>query len=124
MRGFTLIELLLAMAIVGILATIALPSFEHYRLRGVQTEAMATLERLAQLQARLRLERGTYETAPALSALEGLPTRVADHYRLSVDIDTDGTAYILRLIPRVRRDGDPALSLDHAGRRHPQDVWF
>lgn len=124
MRGFTLIELLMAMAIVGILATIALPSFEHYRLRGVQTQAMATLERLAQLQARLRLERGTYESATGLTALERLPEAVADHYRLNVDIDTHGQAYILRLIPKVRRDGDPALSLDHVGHRYPRDLWF
>ena len=124
MRGFTLIELLVALAIVGVLLSLALPSYEAHRLRSVQTQAMVTLQQLALRQSRLRLANGVFENASGLLALGALPTDVSRHYRLVVEISQRGATYLMRLQPKTRRVDDPEISLDYLGRKLPVDLWL
>lgn len=42
-QGFTLVEMLIVVAIIGILSTIAYPSYIHYIERGYQSQAHAEL---------------------------------------------------------------------------------
>lgn len=45
-NGFTLIELMIVIAIVGIIASIAIPEFIRYRARALNTQAISDLRNL------------------------------------------------------------------------------
>ena len=59
-RGFTLIEVMIAVAIIGILAAIALPSMMRYQAKARQTEAKITLGGIFIRQNIFWADRGRY----------------------------------------------------------------
>jgi len=66
-EGFTLIEIMVVVAIVGILASIALPSYQEYVRRSARAEARAAIMNMAQLQERNFSDRGAYATVDGTS---------------------------------------------------------
>lgn len=70
--GFTLLELLVAMAIIGTLATIALPIFQSYQLRTKSAEAKTNLGAIATaLRARFSESGRYFSIAPEPPAIPG-----------------------------------------------------
>ena len=70
--GFTLIELMIVVAIVGILAAVAYPSYIDSVRKGKRAEARAALTSLLQQQERYFTQNNTYETF-AVGAAGTLP---------------------------------------------------
>jgi len=59
-RGFTLIELMIVVAIIGILASVAIPSFINYQLTAKRAEAFANLGALSKAQKSYYAEFNTF----------------------------------------------------------------
>lgn len=48
--GFTMIEVMIAVAIIGVLASVAIPTFQNYQNRSKRSEAFANLSAIAKLE--------------------------------------------------------------------------
>lgn len=71
-RGFTLVELMVAVAIIGVLSAIAIPTFVGFMGRGKKVEATLALDKLTKNLRVYHAEKGTLPQStnlmPALSA--------------------------------------------------------
>jgi type IV pilus assembly protein PilE len=122
-RGFTLFELLVVLVVVGILATIALPTYRKHMQRVNRTEAMTLLLDLQNAQERhyLRHDRYTSSVEAAPPAGLGMPADGASNkYTLAVSLAADGQSYIATASPVGAQAADLeclAFSVDARGRR-------
>jgi len=99
-RGFTLIELMITVAIIGILATIAMPSYREYVMRSNRTAAASYLLEVANLQERNFLDARAY--AADMTALGATPpTEVSSNYTITTAGDNTATppAYTVTATP-------------------------
>ena len=62
-QGFTLIELMIVVAIIGVLAAIAYPSYQRYVMKTKRTDMMTEMQNIAsQIESR-KLAQGSYTNA-------------------------------------------------------------
>ena len=72
-QGFTLIELMIVVAVIGILAAIAYPSYQDSVIRSNRNVAKGDLQGLAQAMERWRVQNNTFKGAAAGGSDTGAP---------------------------------------------------
>jgi type IV pilus assembly protein PilE len=82
--GFTLIELMIAMAIVAILATVALPSFLDSLRKNRRAEAFSAMAAVQQAQERYRSNNAGYADTLALLGITSTTSTPKGYYTLQV----------------------------------------
>ena len=113
-NGFTLIELMIAVAIVGILAAIALPSYQQYVTKSRRTEAIAALHAII-----VGLEKYYFNNHSYTTDLKQLPIQGANFktdganvitgsgaYRLEVSVDNGVFAAVAKTLSNGPQAGD------------------
>ena len=121
MRGFTLIELMIAVAVVGILAAIAYPSYQEHVRKARRADAQTALLELAQFMERHYTANGRYLTtagaAPVLPFDAAPKDGATKYYDLSFTATPTASSYTLRAVPKGAMAGDACgtLTLSNTG---------
>ncbi len=122
-KGITLLELLVVIVIVGILAAVAIPSYNGYLMRARRADAKTVLEQVRAAQEMWRAERGSYAindgngTAVAkLTTTMGVPTSPVGDYDWAFNPAPTANTFTARATPNsARQTPDGWLQIDQNG---------
>jgi type IV pilus assembly protein PilE len=104
-RGFTLVELMIAVAVAGLLAAVAIPSYRSQVAKGRRADGKQALLELAQKMERFYTERGTYVGATLGNAGIFPSVSTGGYYTLTIATQTvDG--FTLTAAPTGNQSGD------------------
>jgi len=118
-RGFSLIELMIAVVVVGLLMSIAYPSYTSYVQRARRSDGISLLMDVAARQERFFGDNNTYTTTlTALGFGSATPASTQGNYRASVAAGATTsitTSYLITATPVATDSTCGNLTLDSRG---------
>ena len=122
-RGFSLIELIIVVVIVGILASIAMPSYRAYIIRSSRAAAQTEMMQMASLQEKIYLNSNAYSpnvgTAYNGTATGGLGQSKTTDGKYDLALTNVGQTYTLKATPVIgtTQEGNGCLTIQENGLR-------
>jgi len=101
--GFTLVELIITIAIIGVIATITIPSYQQYILASHRSDAKSALLKLQIEQEKWRASHIRYAT---LEELEISQTTANGYYLLAIEKTPDSEQYLAIASPIASQIND------------------
>ena len=131
LRGFSLIELMIVVAIVGILAAVAYPSYLTYTMKSNRSAAQSYILEVAGKEERYLLDARSYGDLSALGITTAvIPTSVSDRYDLVVTPSAGPppsytiTATAKSGSPQAVKDAAcTPLTINQTGKKLPAGCW-
>lgn len=124
-NGFTLIELMVTVAIVGMLASIAYPSYTSYIIKGNRSAAQAQMLDIANRQQQFLLANRAFASTTTLnSSGYMLPSTLTGKYTHAVDVGT-GTvpSFTITFTATGNQTSDGNITLNSDGVKAPAAKW-
>ena len=128
-RGFTLIEVMIVVAIMGILAAIAYPSYINYVIKANRSAAQSFMMEVASKQERYLLDARSYGDLAALG-MASVPTTVTKNYAVTATPSAGPPpSYAITATANsgsVQATKDSActpLTIDQTGKKLPEGCW-
>ncbi|SJN44134.1 Type IV pilus biogenesis protein PilE [Psychrobacter sp. JB385] len=116
-QGFTLIELLIVVAIIGILAAIAYPSYLGYIEKGMRTDMMGEMHSIASTIESRKLAQGKYNSIVTTDLSGAYPKQGEAQYTVSIRPNPLTSQWTIEAKPKsnTRMKNDGTLTLDYQG---------
>lgn len=121
-QGFTLIELMITVAVVGILAAVAYPSYTRYVVRANRSAAESFLFQVANKETQYLMDARAYTSTIGSGGLNlTVPANVVANYAITVpaaSVTSVPPAFVAVATPigsQLARDTCGAVSLDQTG---------
>lgn len=132
-NGFTLIELMITVAIIGILASVAYPSYMSHLRKARRADAQGYLMDLAQRQQQYFIDNRAFATTIDINGLNSsIPASVSTYYTIVVPIaagtiaapgQTSPPAFTITATPIGSQVADGNLQIDSTGAKSPAGKW-
>ena len=113
-KGFTLIELMIVIAIVGILASVAYPSYLAYILRAKRGDAKTTLLSAQLAQAKYRANNPEYGKTLADIGISALSPE--ENYDIAISGTPNATSYLITANSKFTDSDCDIFAVDQDGK--------